>query len=247
MSSIRQYISDIANQIKSENLDDFYSPKFIYSLSQSVISDFLKKDNNSNRLIFKVIEGWTEIPNLPMVEVPVTECNLGVKDCRRLMRSKYQLPEMFESKFGGLIKQVMALNLATEYTNIYSPKQWVVASKREFGNERYFFFLNNYLYIPIKGIKEGSPEIIRIEAYFKNKWDVDQLINKINNSCNDCEQKVDKCIPFLDYQMVIPFSLENDVKKEVINYLLKSKQIIEDQNPDLSDINKTSAQVIKQN
>lgn len=241
--NIRQFISDISNELKANSLDDFTSPKFIYSLSQSIIADFLKKDASSNRLTFKIIEGWSEIPNLPMIEVPVTECNLGVKDCRRLMRSKYQLPEMFESKFGGLIKQVMALNLATEYQNIYSPKQWVAASKRQYGNERYFFFLNNYLYIPIKGINEGSPETVRIEAYFKNKWDVDQLINQINNSCSDCELKIDKCKPFLDYQMVIPFYLENDVKKEVVNYLVKSKQIVEDQNPDLSSINKTSAQV----
>ena len=79
--NIRQFISDISNELKANSLDDFTSPKFIYSLSQSIIADFLKKDASSNRLTFKIIEGWSEIPNLPMVEVPVTECNLGVKDC----------------------------------------------------------------------------------------------------------------------------------------------------------------------
>ena len=240
MPSIRQFTSDISNQLKANSLDDFISPKFIYSLSQSVIADFLKKDTSANRLSFKIIEGWSEIPNLPMIEVDITECNLGVIQCKKLMRSKYQLPEMYESKFGGLIKQVMALNLATEYKNIFSPKQWEVASKREFGNDRYYFFLNNYLYIPIKGNNQASPEIVRIEAYFKNKWDVDQLIYKISSSCADCKLSVDKCKPFLDYQMVIPFFLENDVKKEIVNYLLKSKQIVEDALPDLNNLNKTN-------
>ena len=240
MSSVRSFISDISNELKANSVDDFISPKFIYSLGQSIIADFLKKDNSSNRLNFKIIEGWTEISALPMMEVPITECNLGINQCKKLMRSKYQLPEMYESKFGGLIKQVMALNLATEYKNVFSPKQWEAASKRQYGNDRYFFFLNNYLYIPIKGIKEPSPELVRIEAYFKNKWEVDQLISKINNSCNDCKQDVEKCKPFLDYQMVIPFHLENDVKKEIVGYLLKSKQIVQDELPDLSSNNKTN-------
>jgi len=237
---IIQFISDVSNTLKANNLDDFISPRYIYNSAQSIIADFLKKENNSNRLTFKVIEGWSEIPNIPMIEVGISECNLGVNTCQKLMRSKYQLPEMYESKFGGLIKQVMSLNLGTDYKNVYSPKQYVAASKREFGNGRYFFFLNNYLYIPVKTKEEGSPEICRMEAYFKNKWDVDQYIVKIESECADCNISVDKCKRFLDYQMVIPFGLENDVKKELLNILLKSKQIQSDNYPNLNDLDKTN-------
>lgn len=217
--TVRQYINSITNSIKAYTSDSWISPKLIYNLSQQAIADFLKKDNSASRLTYKLIAGWTEIPNLPFIEVDVTECNLGVDRCQKLMRSKYPLPAMYESKFGGIIKQVLSLNLQTEYTNIFSPKQWIATTKREFGNQRYFFFINNYLYIPVKKASEGSPEIVRIEAYFKDKFEVAQLLNKINESCEDCKANTEVCKKRLEYEMVIPTHLENDVKNFVITSL----------------------------
>lgn len=240
---IRQFLSNIANEIKSNSLDDYVSPKYIYFLAQTIIADFLKKDNSANRLVYKIIEGWSEVPNLPMIEVPVTECNLDTRVCQKLMKSKYRLPAMYESKFGGLIKQVLALNLATEYTNIYTPKQWVAASKRQYGNEKYYFFQDGYLFIPIKKGELGSPELVRLEAYFKNKKDVDLLIAQINSSdCEDCNYTVDTCKPFLDYEMVIPFYLENDVVKETINHLRTTLQVTPDENPNQNQLSKINQQ-----
>jgi hypothetical protein len=41
--TIRQWLANLAGEIKANNLDDFQAPKFLYSLSQSIIADFLKK------------------------------------------------------------------------------------------------------------------------------------------------------------------------------------------------------------
>jgi len=238
--TVRQFISDIAQSVNAENGDDFISPKYIYSTSQSVISDFLKKSNSGERLTFKIIEGWSEIPVLPMISVPITECNLGVNVCQRLMRSQYRLPEMYESKFGGLIKMVIALNLATEYKPCFSAANWVAKSKRPYGNEKYYFFSDGYLYIPIKKGDDESPEILRLEAYFKNKKEVNDFNTLINGTCESCNTKVENCKPFLDYPMVIPYYLENDVKKEVIQLMLRRSQIQPDENPNLNSLQKVN-------
>jgi len=219
MTTIRQYISTLANSVKALSIDDFISPKFLYNLSQQAIADFLKKDNSASRLTFKLTQGWTEIPNLPMVEVDVTECNLGAKTCVKLMRSKYRLPSIYESKFGPIVKQVMSLNFATLYNPIFTPKQYEAATKRQYGKDRYYFILDGYLYIPVRKLEEGSPEIVRIEAYFKDKWEVAQFINKINGSCESCKSDIDECKPRLSYEMVIPMHLENEVKQYVISQI----------------------------
>lgn len=243
--TIKEFVSTISTSIKAENIDDFISPKFIYSLSQQAIADFLKKENSASRLTYKLVSGWTEIPIIPMEEVPVTECNLGVYQCQKLMKSKYRLPEIYESKFGAIIRQVMSLNLNVEYTNIYSPKQWLATTKREFGKERYYFFIDGYLYIPIRKLSEGSPEQIRIEAYFKDKYHVAQFIDLINGSCEDCKTKIDKCKKQVEYEMVIPTGLQNDVKGYVLQQLAGIYvKIVPDNLPNSNTIEKTNQNIV---
>lgn len=239
--TVRQFISNISNLIKAVSEDDWVSPKFLFSLSKQAVSDFLKKENSGSRLTYKLIGGWSEIGNVPMIEVPITDCNIGVNQCDRLMRSKFKLPEMYESKFGGIIKQVMSLNLGTEYVNIFSPKQWLAASKREYGNTRYFFFIDGYLYIPVKKLSLGSPDNIRIEAYFKDKWEVAQFIYQVNNSCEECKLPTDPCKSPLDYEIVIPTFLEDDVNQYILQKLSGTYlKIVEDEYPNLSSNDKTN-------
>ena len=82
--------------------------------------------------------------------------------------------------------------------------------------KRYYFFLNDFLYIPIAKGGTDSPQEIRIEAYFKHKYEVWKYNNAHNPDCPGCDNK---CKPFMDYDLVIPSYLEDDVKKEVVNQI----------------------------
>lgn len=245
MATIREFISDINNSIKALNLDDWISPKFVYSQAQSVIADFLKKDVQSNRNLYKIVEGWTEIPCLEMISVPVTSC--GDIDCQRLMRSKDRLPAIYSSKFGPIIKSVISLNAGTIYFPAQSLQQWNAKNKRPFKKDKYYVFIDGYLYIPIPKGEFESPEQVRLEAYFKDKAAVDKFIksmNTLNSNCKDCKN----CNKFLDYEMVIPFYLETSVKNQVLNDLRNTYlQINQDSYPNNNQEDKTNQRDLQNN
>lgn len=156
------------------------------------------------------------------------------------MRSKDRLPAIYSSNKGAMIKQVLSIDFGTDYTNCFTPKAWKNIQNRQDKRGRYCFFLDGYLYIPIpKGKDESSPERVRIEAYFMDKYEVDKYI-QISNSCPECK---DECKKLLDYEMVLPYYLQDDVKKELVNQILNSvRRVPLDTYPDNSENNKTTPQ-----
>lgn len=213
----------------ANNIDQWISPLYIYNKVQQVVGDFLKKDVNSNMMLFKIPEGWSEIPCLEMIEVPVTTCNVDVYLCQKLMKSKYPLPSIYSSKFGAIIKQVLSLNYGTEYKFIASAKLWTTTQKREYNIDKYYFIENNYLYIPISKKDTSTPEIVKIDGYFKDKYEVAKF-----NATQGCQKSKTFCQKPADFELVIPSYLENDVKKEVVNQLLTSLKINSDNYPNLN-------------
>jgi len=215
---IRQYISDITNQIKQYSMDSYISPKFIYSETINIISDFLKKDHEAKRKLQKLSEGWSEIKCLNLVEVDVVECaELDIRMCEKLMRSKDRLPNTFSYSFGNIIKHVASINFSSFYDPV-TPRQWNAIQKREFRdpNKYYYFFIDGYIYIPVPKKQVINVEALRVDAYFISKYEVD-VFNLTNSECIDCQK--DKCLSPLDYELVCPGYLLNDVKKELLNRL----------------------------
>lgn len=215
---IRQYISDITNQTKQYSMDSYISPKFIYSETINIISDFLKKDHEAKRKLQKLSEGWSEIKCLNLVEVDVVECaELDIRMCEKLMRSKDRLPDTFSYSFGNIIKHVASINFSSFYDPV-TPRQWNAIQKREFRdpNKYYYFFIDGYIYIPVPKKQVINVEALRVDAYFISKYEVD-VFNLTNSECIDCQK--DKCLSPLDYELVCPGYLLNDVKKELLNRL----------------------------
>ena len=215
---IRQYISDITNQIKQYSMDSYISPKFIYSETINIISDFLKKDHEAKRKLQKLSQGWSEIKCLNLVEVDVVECaELDIRMCEKLMRSKNRLPDTFSYSFGNIIKHVASINFSSFYDPV-TPRQWNAIQKREFRdpNKYYYFFIDGYIYIPVPKKQVINVEALRVDAYFISKYEVD-VFNLTNSECIDCQNN--KCLSPLDYELVCPGYLLNDVKKELLNRL----------------------------
>jgi hypothetical protein len=241
MPTIRQFISDVTNDLKALSIDSFIPPKFIYSKAQDITADFLKKDNSSNKLIYKLTDGWSELTCIDMEEVPVTQCpDLNLNICQKLMKSKYQIPSLFNSKFGGIIRSASSVTFDMFY-ELTNPRQWKAIQKRQDKDrsKRYFFFIDGYIYIPVdKKDNMQSPEQIRIDGYFKNKKEVDDFNIK---GCVSCKSN---CKKFLDYEMVIPSYLINDVKKEFLNQARVYLQIPSDDLPNLSSNEKTNQRAI---
>lgn len=239
MNTVGEYISDINNSLKALNIDDFIAPKFIYLKTQSIIADFLKKDNSSNKMIYKLSEGWTELPAIEMKEVPVNTVDVGVDLCQKLMKSVHKLPDFYETKFGGLLRQVTSQDYSHSYDPVFSPRLWKATQKREFKSKKYYFIIDGYLYIPIPKGEQSSPQVVRLEGYFKNLKEVEEF--NLIQGCPDCNKTI--CNSHLDYPLVMPSYLANDIKKETLNLIANiTKRINQDNLPNLNNLELTNRQ-----
>ncbi len=239
--TVRQFIADISGKIKALGIDDWISPRFVYTSAQSIISDFLSKSNSTNRLIYKNDRCLTEIEGIEMEPVPITTCQLDIYTCEKLMRSKYPLPNIYTSKFGAIVPEVMSINFGMEYTNCFTPKQYKVIRKREFDdhNLRYFYVLNNFLYIPVRKASEISPEQIRMLALFRDRFEVYKF-KQLIGACEECG-KQEPCRKLLDFEMVLPDFLEDDVKTKLVTDLANVYlKVVPDEYPNLEKNDKSN-------
>tara|TARA_R110000868_G_scaffold1729_5_gene13938 strand:+ start:28030 stop:28818 length:789 start_codon:yes stop_codon:yes gene_type:complete len=233
MESVREFLSTLAGDCKAASIDDWISPKLLYFKATSAIADFLAKDNNSSGLIYKLDSGWSVLSCVEMEAVDITTCNINIPNCRKLMKSKYQLPTLYESKFGSLVKNTSNLDYSKNYKNCFTPSQWNAISQREFQKDKYFFISNGFLYIPLKSQQDESPEILTVTGYFQDLKAVDIFNSK--QGCGSCKPEEKVCKKFLDYGMVIPSYLTNGVRQEVVKQIaaIYLRQTA-DANPDLS-------------
>jgi len=231
--TVRDFLTDVSNSLRSVSLDNFIPPKWLYLKAQSIISDFIKKDNSSNKLLYKLSTGWSSLDCIDMIEVPVTSCDIDVYLCQKLMRSKYKLPDVYQTKFGALIREVTTIDYSASYEPVFSPRLWKNTQLREFKSKKYYFIIDNYLYIPIPKGDSSTPEKITAQIYPKNLKDVDVFNSFVE--CQSCKEQKSICASILDYEMVVPDYLESDVKKEVLNQILQSYgKLVPDELPNLN-------------
>jgi len=230
----REFVSQIWTDLRIKDIDSYLPPKSILIKGQKILGDYIKKTSDQKR-IYRVSEGWTELECIPMVEVPVTECGeLDTKLCTTLRRTEYKLPDTYSTNFGNLIRQVASINFGIFYEP-KSPREWKAIQKRKDKDlsKKYYFFINGYIYIP-----NSDVESIRVEAYFKDKFQ----INKINTAnCTSCKKD---CPRLLDFDFVSPEYLLNDVLKGVIQeYASIYSKIIPDELPNQNQIEKNDQKV----
>ena len=214
----RQFISDIQSSIRAISADSYIPPRFVFYEAQNIISDFLKKDNDAKKKLSRLADGWSEIDCIELEEVPVIECaDVDVRLCEKVMRSKFKLPETYSYSYGNIINHVASVNFSY-FFDPTNPRQWNNIQKRQYKdkNKYYYFILNNYLYIPVPKGNELPVEIVRMKAFFMDQAKVEEYKNL--QDCKDCTLP-ENCKSPLDYEMVIPSYLINDVKKELINRL----------------------------
>lgn len=239
----RELISDTISMLRSADIDDYIPGRFILSEARSIVADFIRKSADARKNLYRLSEGWSEIPCLYLEEVSAIQCNLDVRDCSKLMKSTRKLPDTYTASYGDILQFVSSPNLE-KFINFSTPRTWASLQKREFKDKTqyYYFFIDGYFYIPIPKNQEIAIEEIRLQGYFKDKYEV-YLFNKELENCKTCK---DECPKLLDFQFVCPFYLENDVKKELLNKLTKIyKSLVQDEYPNMNSNDKNSQRDIQ--
>ena len=232
----KQFISDIQTSIRAVTVDDFIPPRYIFYEAQNIVADFLKKDNDAKKKLSKISEGWTDLDCIELEEIDVVQCSeIDVRLCDKVMKSVNRLPDTYTYSFGNIIKHVASVNFAYFFDPV-TPREWNNKQKRKYKdkNKYYYYLIDNYLYIPVpKGI-DLPIQVVRMEAYFMDKYEVEKF--KLLKTCESCKEQPVLCTSPLDYEIVIPTYLISDVKKELLNKLNNSfLRLFSDQYPNMNN------------
>lgn len=214
----REIISDVTGSLRSLNIDDRISRRLILSILEDKAKNLIKQDADSRRLL-KTTDMWLSIDCIDLCPIPPTSCG-DIGECKVLMRSKKQLPEVYETNYGDLIK-IMTIEYGKEYTQIrlFDYKD---IRNREYKDpgKRYFWILDHYLYIP-----DSEVRTVFGIGLFRNPYEVDKF-----KGIEDCKAFLDYVFPCPDYLLDV---VKSETKKELAEIY---KRIVPDEKPDL-DVN----------
>lgn len=204
-----QLISSLRSTNKEWTADTRITDRYIYNEALSVTSLLFKQEEIKSRLmsfdsIFKTLK------KVELIEVDSVEA-CGIKTDCIIKRTKYKLPEIFETAKGKIFRLVSSLDGSQSITGI-TQSSWVKKQSindKHAKNELFYWIEDDYLYFP-----NISWDYVKIEAAFKNHNEIDIL-----NECDPDESS--NCSSAYDLTFNIPDYLEKSLKDLLNESLLR--------------------------
>lgn len=212
----RQIISDVITELRSMNIDDRISNRFVLSRLRDKTKAYIKQDLDSRRL-FKITSLWRTINCLDMCPLPFMECACDIPKCNFVSKSVKKLPKLFDSNYGTLIK-VFTVTGAKEYKQT-TLSEYKNIKNREYTDATKYFWIDGdgYLYIPDSEVKA-----VLVQGLFETPHDVN-ILNEIKGA---------ECAKILDDMFICPGHLFDLIKKDTILELAKIyKGLVSDEKP----------------
>jgi|SRR5271155_11489 len=199
--TVRQMISDVRQDLKSVNLDQWIPAYYIHKKLIDKAGLFIKREADNMKLQYYP-DIWVTVDELVMEPSQLVGPNLGVPDCTNAMISVKELPRIFTTRFGYLVN-VSSADFSGDYFQT-TPRDYNAKRNRRFKNpkQRYFWIYNNHLLVP-----ESFVKVFTLRAIFANKKEGLEL-----NGCGP----LDSCIRMLDLEFPAPGHLLDDIKKATI-------------------------------
>lgn len=211
MDTIGEAISRVRNVIKAANADSFVTDRMIYSLITKYARMYMKRQNPiAGRAKFGSL--YKRLPCVDLIEVDRVEACCQPKSGCTIKRSKDKLPGIFEGPQGPLIRSVMSIDT---YTEVYktTPALYTSMTKTsafKYNKNKYYWFMNEYLYIP-----DVEWDSVSVEAIFDSSI--------AGFTCDDPCQAVQK------QTLGIPPEFFAEVEKQVLQDFMITIQIPQDQ------------------
>lgn len=203
-----EIVSEIINDLRSLNLDDHISKRYVLAKLQDNAALFIKRENELLRL-YNYQDIWTTVSCIEMEPADVVECCcIRIEKCKFMMKSTLPLPDIYSYKGGPLIQEVLSMDGSQEY-RLTTPRGYKRILDREFidKNVKYFWIENDHIIIPDSRVK-----LVSLTAFFRNVSEAKQL-----NSCDDSGDN--NCIRPLDEEFLCPAHLLSIVKESTITNL----------------------------
>lgn len=185
----REAIDLFRQKIREQTSDSTYSNFMLYKSLEEQLLWLIRRDISK---VYKSNELFQLLENFSVQEVDPSECGLDT-NCK-VYRTTQKLPEIWTDDKGPVIKLVSSVDFKTSFTPIQlsNLKNKVNNPYHKIAKERYYYFLNDYLYFV-----DFNPHLVSILALFKDD------LSLFERKCYDCQEDAD-CIPFLDTKLLAP-------------------------------------------
>jgi|TARA_R110000868_G_scaffold74337_2_gene214894 hypothetical protein len=221
----RELVSRISNQVRMITKDDYISDRFVLSVALTIAEKFITQ-KIQRRSIDRESFLYREVNCIEFEPENVFTCNyVEFKSCDKLSKSVKSIKDLkiVFTSYGSSIKELYSIDRQSTSFNESTLYQLRMDSRRE-GNEARegkFYVLNNHIYVP-REIEALSGVILALDQY-----ELDEM-----SSCEEnCESAWDK-------DFICPSSMLEDVIGYAIQNIVQTKQIPEDEKPDLNNNSK---------
>lgn len=225
MLSNAEFVSRVINGVNATTKDDHISERYILYIGRNKARTYISQKLTDRTLqresqLFQTIECF-ELQKVDKVKCDVVE----FRRCDILMKSVLPLPETISSRYGESILLITTVDGLVEF-DYSSVSEFKSNSKREFGHlAQKYYIQGNHLYIPN----------IEVEAVNIDILTLDKKLAAESSSCKKC----DKCLSVWDYEFICPDRLLEPIIQETIQEIFGKKQVIQDDNPNLDNSQKT--------
>lgn len=228
-----ELVSRIVNDVRALTKDEHISRRYIlriarnkatYLLSQKLRDKSLFREEN----LFRTIRCFRLKPD------NIVKCDIvEFRRCSSLMKSTKKLPELLFSRYGSSIRAIYSIDGSKVFypTNL---SKFSRSSKRRFASsseDNFYYIRDGYLYLPNSSTELVDLDLITLE---------EELIEELSECCGD-DNLDSSCESIWDKEFIISDKLLEPVIQDTLNEVLSTyKQIIPDENPNMTEIQKDS-------
>lgn len=218
-----ELVSRVSNQLRMVNKDDYISDRFVLSTAKTIARKFITQ-KIQRRSIDRDLSLYKEVPCIEFEPVDIYSCKfVEFKSCDKVSKSKIKIPDLIFTRYGSSIKELYSIDRKYNFTEstLYQLRN---DSERAGSSETLsnkFYLLEDHIYIP------DHVEVLHGLVLSLDHYDLDEACGCTEN----CESAWEK-------QFVCPDSMLEDVISYTIQNLSMTKQIPEDEKPDLNSNSK---------
>ncbi len=219
----KEFVSRVVNGLNSISKDDRISRRFILHVGRQKAT-FLISQKLNDRSLYKENNLYKTIDCFEMKPIDVTRCDIiEFRRCKSIMKSKNKLPKLIYSRYGDSLKEVTTIDEEKEF-KATTPSQYRRDKNRVgISDYIYYYVKDGYLYLL-------DTEIERVNLYVltTSTEDIDSA-----SSCSEGD-----CKSLWDYEFIVPDKLEEIVLSETIKEVSMKKQVPQDENPNMNNLEK---------
>lgn len=203
MVTIGEAVSRVRNIIKASTEDAFITDRFIFSIIMKHAKYYIRRQDSLNEIL-RFNSFFRRLPCVELIEVDRVEACCDVKSNVTVMRTKEKIPGVMDSSFGPLFRTVASVD---DSTVVYKtePVLYNALSKTsgyKYNKQKYYWYLNGYLYFP-----NVVWEAVSVEGIFEQ--------DLTGFTCTEDPG----CVKRQEQQLIVPEYLFTEIEAQVLNDL----------------------------